>query len=407
MKSYTRGNFRVATASLRANKWRSFLTTLGIIIGVSSVITVVSIGQGIKDQVGRQINHVGKNLITVRPGDVDTANMHTFSTYTSAPAGGSLGSRDLEAIQRSKGVASALPLGTVAGTVQSERGVYRDGPVVATSSDFPSVMNQSVAYGVFFDAGSDDANMAVLGAHAAQKMFNANVPLGDTVTFRGQDFIVSGILNDFPSTPFSNDVNFNNAIFISYKTATGLTKGSAAFYEILAKPSTADPKTTARAISASLTKLHGDSHDFSVLSSDQVQAQSGGVLNLLTQAITGVAAISLLVGGIGIMNIMLVSVTERMHEVGIRKAVGATNQQILSEFMAEAAVLCLIGAIIGILLSLVINLILRILTSLTPVVDWKVILLASGVAIAVGILFGTAPALKAARKDPIAALRNE
>lgn len=404
MRSLTRGNFRVAAKSLRTNKGRSFLTMLGIIIGVSSVIVIVGIGQGIRQQVGAQINHVGKNLITVRPSQVNGSALHVLAP---APTSGALTSKDVDAVQKSAGVASVAPLGIVPGTVQAERGTYRAGPVVMTSPDFPQIVNQSVAYGTFFSADDGDSNIAVLGATAATEMFNENVPLGQTFTFRGQEFMVRGILNDFPSAPLSSDVDFNNTIFISYPTGQNLTHHNAAFYEILAKSSAPKPQAAERAVNSNLSQLHGDSQDFSVLLADQAQSQTSDILNLLTELITGVAAISLLVGGIGIMNIMLVSVTERLHEIGIRKAVGATNRQILSEFMAEATVLSVVGSILGIILAVFVTIWIRILTALTPTFDWKIMVLAALVAIIVGILFGTAPALKAARKDPITALRGE
>jgi len=408
MKSLTRGNFGVARTSLRSNRWRSFLTMLGIIIGVSSVITVVSIGQGIKQQVAHQINHVGRDLITIRPGHIDPASLHSLNILSVTPSSGSLSSKDVRAVQKTGGVGITVPLGIVGGTVKSGTGEYLAGPVVATTGQLPSILNQSVAYGDFFNADDDGNDVAVLGQRAATKLFNQQVPLGQTFNFRGHDFMVRGILNDFATAPLAADIDFNNAIFIPQTTAEALTNNSVTPYEILAKPANPnDTNKTATAINSSLLKIHGDSQDFTVLRQDQTLAQTTGVLNLLTQLITGVAAISLLVGGIGIMNIMLVSVTERLHEIGIRKAVGATNRQILSEFIAEATLLSVIGSVIGIFISLVVNLVLRILTSLAPVVDWKIIVLASGVSIIVGILFGSAPAFKAARKDPIAALRGE
>jgi putative ABC transport system permease protein len=408
MRSITRGNFRVARAALRSNRWRSFLTMLGIIIGVSSVITVVSIGQGIKQQVAGQINHVGRDLITVRPGHVDPSSVRSLANISVMPASGSLSNKDVAAIQKTPGVATAVPLSVIGGAIKGDNGDYSGGPVIATSPELPAILNQSVAFGSFFSTNDNGDDVAILGQDAATKLFSAQVPLGQTFSFRGHDFMVRGILNEFASAPLAADIDFNNAIFIPSATAQELTNSSAVPYEILTKPVLASQTAkTAAAINASLLKVHGDSQDFSVLQQSQTLAQTTGVLNLLTQLITSVAAISLLVGGIGIMNIMLVSVTERLHEIGIRKAVGATNRQILSEFMAEATMLSVIGSLVGIGISLVINLVLRILTDLTPVVDWKIIVLASGISIIVGILFGTAPALKAARKDPIAALRGE
>jgi len=407
MRTLSRGSLRVAAKSLRAHKGRSLLTMLGIIIGVSSVITVVSIGQGIKHQVVGQIGHVGKDLITIRPGNNASSAIGDLKFFTGPSTSGSLSPKDLQAITKTSGVAKAVPLAVIGGTVQAERGVYGSGAVVATDDQFASVLNQGMAYGSFF-TGDDDSGGAVLGAQAATAMFKEVVPLGQTFTFRGQQFIVRGVLNDFANAPLADDVNFNNAIFIPTASGLQLTNDTATTYEILAKPSDSQhADVAARHVQSSLLKLHGDSHDFTVLKQSDSLAATNRVLTLLTQLVTGAAAISLLVGGVGIMNIMLVSVTERMHEIGIRKAVGATNRQILSEFMSEAIVLSFVGVLIGVLIALVVDVVLRITTSFAPIVQWQVVVLAAIVSICTGVIFGSAPALKAARKDPIAALRGE
>jgi len=407
MKTLSRGSIRAAIKALRTHKGRSFLTMLGVIIGVSSVITIASIGQGIKDQVSGQINHVGKDLITVRPGQQAVTSVGDLKLFSSFQTNGTLSNRDLSTVQKTHGVGKAVPLGIVGGTARGERGTYSAGPVLATTDEFANVINQGMQYGTFF-MNNDDTEGVVLGAHAAAAMFNELVPLGQTFNFRGQDFVVRGVLNDFGSAPLSTDVDFNNAIFIPYAASQLLTNNATSTYEILAKPAVASQADAVVSnIHASLLKLHGDDHDFTVLKQADNLAATTRVLDLLTQLVTGAAAISLLVGGIGIMNIMLVSVTERMHEIGIRKAVGATNRQILSEFMSEAIVLSCTGVVIGVIVSLIVNLLLRLFTSLTPVVVWPAIIVAAVVSIAIGVLFGSAPALKAARKDPIAALRSE
>jgi putative ABC transport system permease protein len=163
----------------------------------------------------------------------------------------------------------------------------------------------------------------------------------------------------------------------------------------------------AASIRKTLDKAHGGQSGFVVVTGNQNLSASNNILNLLTRLIAGVAAISLLVSGIGIMNVMLVSVSERKHEIGIRKAVGATNRQILSQFLMESSVMSLWGGVIGIGLAFLIELVLRLYTDLKPSISWQVVVLATGVSLFVGIVFGTIPAVKAARKDPIEALRSE
>ena len=407
MKSVTQGNIKMAVSSLRSNKARSFLTMLGVIIGTASVITVVGIGQGIQNQVSHQISQLGKDLVTVRAGQVQNVSLASLTSIAATANNGLLTSKDLVAAQRTADVTAAVPIATIPGAVQGDHTI-NDNVVLATSGDLPQVIKQTLAFGEFFSADDNGSDVAVLGYNVAQKLFDEPVPLGRSFTFRGQVFVVRGIMNQFDSAPFSTEVDFNNAIFIPYGTAKNLLGGNLNPYEILVKPKTSDSAITVAAhLKTNLAKLHSDPHDLSVLTQSESLSITNKILDLLTRLIAGIAAVSLLVGGVGIMNIMLVSVTERMHEVGIRKAVGATNRQILNQFVVEAAVLSLVGGVLGILTAFLVDILLHIFTHLSPAISWQVVVLASFVSIILGVLFGTVPALKAARKDPISALRNE
>jgi putative ABC transport system permease protein len=408
MKSVTRGNIKMAVASVRTTKARSFLTVFGIIIGVASVITVLAIGEGIQHQVSKQVEQLGKNLITIRAGQVQTASLNSLVNLAGVnTSAGLLSDKDIKAAQKTPDVNLVVPLSYVPGSVHGDHTVS-DGLVLGTSGDLPEAVHQSAEFGAFFSEDDEGTNVAVLGAHIAKQLFNDEVPLGQSFTFRGQTFLVRAIMNEFDSAPFSTEVDFNDAIFIPYTTAKDLTNNQATPFEILVRPNALNETTRVEsALRKNLLKLHSDPSDFTVLKQSESLAATNSILNLITHLISGVAAISLLVGGIGIMNIMLVSVTERMHEIGIRKAVGATNRQILSQFVIEATVLSLVGALLGIIVAFIVDAVLHIFTNLTPVISWEAVLLATGVSLAVGIIFGTAPALKAARKDPISALRNE
>lgn len=412
MSSVARGNFRMAIAGVKGSKWRSLLTMLGIIIGIVSVVTIVGIGEGVKRQIATQIDHFGDELITVRPGVIEEDNakrvLGSSDVLFGLDAVGGFGVSDVETLQETPGVGLVAPLGIVPGAVQDGERTLRGGVVLATNANLPAALNQGVAYGEFWTDKNEDANFAVIGRQAATTLFEDQVPLGRTFTFRGQTFIVRGVLEEFKSLPLSPTAEFDNAIFIPYKTAARLTNNNSHLYVLLAKPiENASLQATADAITDTLRQAHGGQQDFTVLTPEQTIASSGQILDRLTVWIMAVAIISLLVGGVGLMNIMLVSVTERMHEIGVRKAIGATSRQILAQFITEAIVLSGIGGVLGILFSLVTQGLLHLYTDLKPAISWEAMAIATGMSIAVGIIFGTLPALKAARKDPIEALRHE
>lgn len=416
MSSPARGHIKVALTAMRTAKWRSVLTMLGIIIGVVSVVTVVSIGEGIKQQVHGQISQLGQSLITVRSGQLihrnDSGAISGVQLFTglNTKSAGVLTTDDLRVVQNTKGVERAVPLGIITGQPSAEGVSLPSGSVIASTGELPSILHQSIAYGDFFDSEdvNQQPNVAVIGSNVAQEFYHDSIPLGRSFSFMGQTFIVRGVFQQFDSAPFSLNTDFNNSIFIPYQTAETLTNNNINIYEVLAKPASAkNTDAVAEQISDNLKKAHSGQQHFTVLPQDQSLTVTTNILDSLTRMIVGVAAVSLLVGGIGIMDVMLVSVAERMHEIGIRKAVGATNHQILMQFMTESIMLSLAGGIVGIIVSFLIEFGLRSFTNLTPVITWQVVVLAILVSLLVGIIFGTAPALKAARRDPIDALRNE
>lgn len=382
------------------------MTMTGIIIAVLAAIMVVSIGQGIERQVTGQIGRLGKDLITIRPGDKQTGSLLTNLGAASVQT--QLSRRDVAAAQAVSHVRSVTPLALVDGAVTAERGGQFNGSVIGTTPDFARTVHQGLDFGTFFSADEGGAQMAVIGSDVAANLFQENVPLGRGFSIGQDNFIVVGILQPFEAAPLIGQTDFNDAIFIPYKTGLQMTQNSAPVYQILVRPdSPANVGIVSNGLDRALLRVHAGQHNFAVLKQSQSLAVTNGILDLMSKLVLAAAITALLVGGVGIMNIMWVSVVERMREIGIRKAVGATSRQILAQFLVEAIMLSLGGWLIGVSLSLIAILILHFFTTLGPTIPYVMIGLSFVVTLVTGVVFGSVPAIKAALKDPINALRNE
>ncbi|HVO86322.1 MAG TPA: ABC transporter permease [Candidatus Binatia bacterium] len=403
------GNFKTALSSLRQSKWRSMFTMLGIIIGISSVVTIVSLGEGLKHQIVGQVTNLGSNVVTVRPGKLvnqgpDGQSLNLLALFTAS----TLSSKDVQALNGLTSATDVVPIDFVTSSARGDNGQIDNIFVAGTNSQFPDIIHQDVAYGEFFPPSDDGQYVAVIGPAVATKLFGTTNAVGSTIYINGQGFIIHGVLNQSSDSFLSvAQADLNSAVLIPFTTATQLTGGATNILQIFIKTgNSSEVNQTIDQATALIVKNHGQ-QDFSVLKQQELLNITSSLVNSATSFISAIAAISLLVGGIGIMDIMLVSVSERNREIGIRKAVGATNRQILSQFLTEGLALTIAGGIIGIALSFAINAFLRLYTSWHPIIDIWVVVLAAGISIAVGVLFSIAPAIKAASKDPIEALRGD
>lgn len=377
---------------------------LGIIIGISSVVTIVSLGEGLKHQLAGQVNNLGNNVLTVRPGKLinSHSNLNLFALFTAS----TLTPADVASLNNLPSVASVAPVDFVTSSVQAD-GTSLDNVFVAGTSDsLPDFLKLKIAYGGWFPEDDSNQPVAIIGRNIASQLFKDPNGVGHSLIINGQAFIVHGVLEPVDNGLLSiTQGDINSSVFIPFDTAVGLNHGNSNILQTFIK-SRDNEGQTASQVNAALVKNHGHK-DFSVLRQADLLDVTNNLLASATGFIAAIAAISLIVGGIGIMDVMLVSVSERTREIGIRKAVGATNRQILHQFLTEGLALTIGGGLIGIVVSLAINGLLRLYTSWHPVIDIPVLILTVTLLVVVGLVFSIAPALKAARKDPITALRGD
>lgn len=401
---------KMSVRSLRAARWRSYLTMLGVVVGVSSVVTIVSIGEGVKQQIIRQVSLAGSDLVTIRPGRLverDTKGRVIKVNYQNVFHSGTLSETDLQTIRKTPGLSTVLPLGLLSGAPETDGVKSTSSILVGTSHEFPSATNRKIGFGGFFTAFDASAPVAVLGAKAAEDLFRGEAPIGRTFMLRGQEVIVRGVMDPAIPAPQDLGINYDYAIFLPFEFAKEVSGGQIQIYQVLAKPASGKSSIeTAAVLNKTLSEAHGGQTDFTILQTADNLAIASNALDLITTFVAAMAGISLLVGGIGIMNIMLVAVSERTHEIGVRKSVGATNSQIRGLFLTEAIIISAVGGVLGVIVSLLANYALRLTTSLEPALDPYLMATAIVGAILLGSIFGLAPAVKAARKDPIEALRR-
>lgn len=397
--------FKMAFNSIRGSKFRSGLTMFGIVVGVSSVVIIVSLGEGVRQQITAQAGKVGDSLIVVRPGKKVEARVISFDSLRNFTSGaGSLSEKDWRDTEKVPGIGPVVPVGSISGIATYSGNEY-NGAIIASTEKLPTFLNQDIEYGNFFTADDNNKKVAIIGRDVAERLFEENVPIGKKLNIRGVEYIVQGIFEQQSSGTFAA-INVNNSIILPYDSARQISD-NIQILQLFTQADTPESVTKVAAdIRNTLTENHAGQEDFTVLEKQEALEATNEIFYQLTVFIAGVAFISFIVGGIGIMNIMIATVSERTHEIGIRKAVGATNHQILGQFVMESVVLSLVGGFFGILVAILANGIIRVTTDLQPVTAPSIAVIVFGLSAATGIVSGLLPAAQAARKDPIESLRN-
>ena len=401
-------DLKIALTNLKATKVRTALTILGIVIGVASVTMVFALGEGAKNMVRGQVESLGENMLTVRPGKAtrDGAGNVTGYNFLAALSASTLTENDLRIVKNAPGIDKATPLMLVTGSVSNIDHRVAQGTIVATTPEAKDVLDLGIRVGEFITPDSPRGTV-VLGDDLAIALLGSDTVIGQKVLLRGQEFTVSGILKDFTSSAsVSNVFDLNNVAFIQMDDGKAFNQGIAQIQQINARSADGEnPSQVAGGVYNALLSNHGGEEDFSVLRAEETVQLTDSVFKVLTSFTSAVAGISIIVGGVGIMNIMLVSVTERTREIGIRKAVGATNQQILSQFLIESLMMSIVGGVVGVLFGYALAYLGGTFLGFMPGITLGIVGIALGVSLLVGLLFGAWPAIKAARKDPIEALR--
>lgn len=410
----TKNTFKTAITGLKLQKSRSLLTILGIVIGITAIIMVTALGQGAQNLILGEIRSIGSKVIAVVPGRQPQGPTDVLSLFSD-----SLKEKDLSALQRKENVPHLIKI----------MPVVFGGEVVSfgTETYRPTIIGATELFAEIYDAYPEQgrtfteeeiksyADLVILGSKVKNELFNNSDALNQKIKIKGRNFRVIGIL---PKKGQSSFFNLDDLIMVPYTTAQQYIFGIKYFNRLVIE---ADEEANVAQTVEDIKRTLRDSHnitdpaknDFFIETQESAMDIISTITSILTLFLASIAAISLLVGGIGIMNIMLVSIAERTREIGLRKAIGATENDILAQFLFEAGLLTVIGGIVGILLGALLSLAVSIVLSKVLSLNWafvfplKAALLGLAISAVVGFIFGLYPARKASLKDPIEALRYE
>lgn len=402
-----RTHLSIALDSLHRNRARTFLSALGIAIGVASIVLIMSLTGGIGSLISASSDKNNANLILIRPstGKELAENLIDELTANNQYAKSSLTLDDTTSIAKLGNIEAVAPIASNISAVTIGDKSYQSINVVATNADLVKTAKLALKNGQFFEESGTHNNAAVIGHDLATKLFGTTDILARTFQYGDQKFIIIGVLEKTDSPINYNGVDFDNSILIDINFANSF-ESSIQIQQINVRTTTTDStESVAEEIKTKLTNSKKGDTTFQVLTGSSNFQPAGSLLSIISSMLTLVASISLIVGGVGIMNIMLVSVSERTREIGIRKAVGASSGNILLQFLFESIILSFIGGIMGIALGYATAFAISLITPFAPHISWSILGITCLTSLIVGIIFGVYPAAKAATKDPITSLK--
>lgn len=396
-----------AKQSLKSSRVRSNLTMLGITIGVASITTILALSGGASKVITNQIDALGGNIAIVRPGIASSTVDGVTQVQPSRDyATSTLTEKDITYIRNTPHIDSAAPLMILSGAIKADSVAPSESLVVATTPELQNISGLEMRDGQFLD-NELNKNTVAVGTQLSINIFGTENSIGKILTIRGQEFTVVGVLKRINSPVNYNSVDFDNAAIINFEVGKSLNQNVAQIQQINYKAdSISNINQTVKDVNKTIKASHGGENDFSVLVGEQIAQPTSQLFFMIAKVSTAIAAISLIVGGIGIMNIMLVTVAERTREIGIRKALGASNTDITFQFLIESLAISLGGCISGYILGYIAAIAISKFLIFNPVFTWQIAATALVISLITGTLFGLYPAIRAARKDPIESLHR-